>query len=103
MTGSHMTRAGATKPELKKQSLPACGTERARLVVLHEAGILDTPPEPAYDAITRLAADFFRVDAVTIGFADQTRLWVKSHCGHGPDELPRAVSLFELVHRHDSI
>ena len=70
----------------------------ARLAVLDEAGIFDTPPESAYDAITRLAADFFRVDAVTIGFADQTRLWVKSHCGHGPDELPRGMSLFDLVY-----
>jgi hypothetical protein len=76
-----MTQAGATKLEQKKQAPAASGTEIARVAVLHEAGILDTPPEPAYDAITRLAADFFHVDAVTIGFADQTRLWVKSHYG----------------------
>ena len=30
--------------------------EDARLAALISAGILDTPPEPAYDAITRLAA-----------------------------------------------
>jgi hypothetical protein len=84
-----MMRASATKIEHKKPIPAPNGTEIARVAVLHEAGILDTPPESAYDAITRLAADFFHVDAVTIGFADQTRLWVKSHCGHGPDELPR--------------
>ncbi len=93
-----MTRAGATKLEQKRQPSAGCKTEIARLAVLHEAAILDTPPESAYDAITRLAADYFHVDGVTIGFADQTRLWVKSHFGHGPEELPRAMSLFDLVH-----
>ncbi|MGA2251630.1 sensor domain-containing phosphodiesterase [Terracidiphilus sp.] len=98
-----MTRLGATRLEHKKQALPASGTEIARVAVLHEAAILDTPPEAAYDAITRLAADFFHVDAVTIGFADHTRLWVKSHYGHGPDELPRGMSLFDLVHAQGGI
>jgi EAL domain-containing protein (putative c-di-GMP-specific phosphodiesterase class I) len=98
-----MMRASATKIEHKKPIPAPNGTEIARVAVLHEAGILDTPPESAYDAITRLAADFFHVDAVTIGFADQTRLWVKSHCGHGPDELPRGMSLFDLVHAQGGI
>ena len=93
-----MTRAGAKKLEQRKLTPTVSGAEFARLAVLDEAGILDTPPEAAYDAITRLAADFFHVDAATIGFADQTRLWVKSHCGHGPDELPRGMSLFDLVY-----
>ena len=31
--------------------------ESARLAALYATGILDTPPEPGYDAITRLAAE----------------------------------------------
>ena len=91
-----MTQAGTTKVEAG-QHKPAPEAERQRLQALHELAILDTPPEPAYDAITRLAADFFHVDGATIGFADESRMWVKSLCGEGPLELPRRVSMFERI------
>lgn len=75
--------------------------ECARLKALAAAEILDTPPEPAYDSITRLAAEYFHADAVVLAFADETRVWVKSHWGSTPRELPRAHSVFELVLAHD--
>ena len=34
--------------------------EAERLAVLDATGILDTPPEPAYDTVTRLAGEYFR-------------------------------------------
>ena len=71
--------------------------EDARLSALYSMGILDTPPEPAYDAITRLAADYFEADSATIAFADETRVWIKSHFGEAIRELPRCNSIFELV------
>lgn len=71
--------------------------ERARLKAVQATGILDSAPEPAFDAITRLAAEYFRADSVAISFADETRVWVKSHWGSTPRELPRAHSLFEKV------
>ena len=37
--------------------------EDARQAALIAAGILDTPPEPAYDTITRLAAEYFHADS----------------------------------------
>jgi hypothetical protein len=55
--------------------------EGARLAALNATGILDTPPDPAFDAITRLAAEHFHADTALIGFADETRYWVKSHWG----------------------
>ena len=91
-----MTRSGATKFERRGRGA-AGGADSARLGVLEEAGILDTPPEPCYDAITRLAADYFRVEGVTIGLADATRLWTKSRWGLGPKELPRSVAFFDRV------
>lgn len=75
--------------------------ECVRLKALAATGILDTPPEPAYDSITRLAAEYFRADAVVLAFADETRVWVKSHWGSTPRELPRAHSAFEQVLAHD--
>src|SRR6185437_16130315 len=71
--------------------------EDVRLAALAATGILDTEPEPAFDAITRLAARYFRADHVFLGFGDQTRVWIKSHCGHPIHELPRAHSIFDMV------
>ncbi len=55
--------------------------EEARLAALASLGILDTPPEPGYDAITRLAAEYFQADSAGLGFADESRIWIKSHYG----------------------
>ena len=43
--------------------------EDARLAALNSTGILDTPPEPAYDAITRLAAEYFHANSAAISLA----------------------------------
>jgi EAL domain-containing protein (putative c-di-GMP-specific phosphodiesterase class I) len=75
--------------------------EGARLSALHATGILDTAPDPAFDAITRLAAEHFHADTALICFADETRCWVKSHWGEVLREIPRRGSLFELVLAED--
>ena len=71
--------------------------EAARLAVLRSIGILDTPPEPSYDAITRLTAEYFHADAAGLGFGDEGRVWIKSYCGPHLRELPRENSIFDLV------
>jgi EAL domain-containing protein (putative c-di-GMP-specific phosphodiesterase class I) len=71
--------------------------EPSRLGALHDADILDTPPEPAYDAIARLAGEYFHVDSALIAFADETRVWIKSAWGSSIREFPRSDSLFDLV------
>src|SRR5215469_729988 len=48
--------------------------EDARRAALLSTGILDSPPEPTFDAITRLAAEYFHADTVLLGFADQSRV-----------------------------
>jgi EAL domain-containing protein (putative c-di-GMP-specific phosphodiesterase class I) len=75
--------------------------ETARLAALLATGVLDTPPEPGYDAITRLAAEYFQADSAGLGFADEGRVWIKSHWGHHVRELPRKDSLFDLVLAED--
>ncbi|MGA3262991.1 MAG: EAL domain-containing protein [Terracidiphilus sp.] len=75
--------------------------EEARLAALASTGILDTPPEPGYDVITRLAAEYFQADWAGIGFADESRIWIKSHWGRHIRELPRENSVFERVLAED--
>lgn len=71
--------------------------ESLRLAALVSTGILDTPPEPCYDVITRLSAEYFKADTVLLVFADESRVWVKSYAGYAIRESPRRNSLFEMV------
>jgi len=71
--------------------------ESDRLAALSATGILDSEPEASFDAITRLCADYFKADTVFLGFADESRLWIKSAWGEPVRELPRRGSIFELV------
>jgi EAL domain-containing protein (putative c-di-GMP-specific phosphodiesterase class I) len=71
--------------------------EDARLAALISTEILDTEPEPSYDTITRLAAEYFQADAALLGFADESRVWIKSHWGEAVRELPRHKSIFDMV------
>ncbi len=71
--------------------------EDARLKALASTGILDTAPEANFDAVTRLAAEYFKADTVLLGFADESRVWFKSHWGEPVRELPRKHSIFDRV------
>ncbi len=71
--------------------------EEARLATLYATGILDTPPEPGYDAITRLAAEYFQADSAALAFADESRVWMKSCWRQVIRELPRKNSIFDLM------
>jgi EAL domain-containing protein (putative c-di-GMP-specific phosphodiesterase class I) len=71
--------------------------EDARLAALKSTEILDSQPESCYDTITRMTAEYFKADTVLLGFADESRVWIKSCWGEAVRELPRAGSVFELV------
>ena len=75
--------------------------EEVRLAALVATGILDTEPEPNFDATTRLAAEYFKADTVLLGFGDECRVWIKSYWGEPVRELPRAGSIFEKVLAQD--
>lgn len=75
--------------------------ETERLAALTSTAILDTAPESTFDAITRLAAEYFQADAVQLGFADEGRVWIKSCWGEPVRELPRQNSIFEMVLAED--
>ena len=55
--------------------------EEMRLAALFSTAVLDTAPEPIFDSISRLAAEYFHADMASISFADQSRIWFKSTFG----------------------
>jgi EAL domain-containing protein (putative c-di-GMP-specific phosphodiesterase class I) len=75
--------------------------EDARLSALASTEILDSEPEPSFDAITRLTAEYFNADTVLLAFADESRVWVKSYWGESVRELPRERSVIEMVLAND--
>jgi PAS domain S-box-containing protein len=67
--------------------------ETRRLAALRELGVLDTLPEPAFDTITRTAAQLCGVPIALISLVDAQRQWFKSNVGlPGVDETPRDVA-----------
>jgi hypothetical protein len=57
--------------------------EAERLAAVRRYDILDTPPDGAFDRITRIAARLFDVPIAIVSIVDHDRIWFKSH--HGLD------------------
>ena len=55
--------------------------ESCRLDALRREGVLDTPEEPAFDRLTKLAARFLAAPVALVSFVDQDRQWFKSALG----------------------
>ena len=66
--------------------------EAARLGALRALDILDTPPEPSFDTITRMAAAHMQAESAYLVFVDETRVWAKSTCRGKLREVPRHAS-----------
>ena len=62
-----------------KTALPE--NEAERLNALRQYQILDTPPEPAFDRIAEMAANFFHVPMAGVSLVDEDRVWFKSRVG----------------------
>lgn len=82
-------------------ALDASG-EFERLNALRRYAILDTPPDGAFDRITRLAAEMLEVPVATVSLVDTNRIWYKSV--HGPlglRELDRLPALCGAAIGHE--
>ena len=71
--------------------------EEARLEALRECQILDTPPERAFDDLTRLAALVCDCPYSLISMVDAERVWVKSATGCDIKQIPRSSSFCNSV------
>src|SRR5438445_3094713 len=67
--------------------------EAERLNALRRYEILDTPPEPAFDRIADMAANFFRVPMAGVSLVDEDRVWFKSRLGMEPSQTGRDAGL----------
>lgn len=68
------------------------GGECQRLQDLRDLDILDTPDEPAYDAIVEIAAALVDAPMAAIVLVDDERQWLKASVGIGEYPLERAGS-----------
>jgi len=74
-------------------SAPLPWNETDRLAALLRYGILDTPPEPAFDNITRVASLVCKAPIAIVNLIADTRQFFKSEIGLGVRETPLDISL----------
>ena len=73
-------------------SFPLPPNEEQRLAELRRYGVLDTPPEKAFDDITALAARIFKVPIAAVTLIDEDRQWFKSCLGLETREMGRDIA-----------
>ncbi len=66
--------------------------EAQRLAALKALHILDSRPEPRFDALTRTACRVFGVPTALVSLIDEDRQWFKSRQGLDATETPRDIS-----------
>ena len=67
--------------------------EARRLAAVRRYGILDTPPDGAFDRITALAAELVAVPISIVSLVDHDRIWFKSHHGLEVQQIARDPGL----------
>lgn len=66
--------------------------EPARIEKLKGYGILDTPPEPLFDHLTRLGARYFGMPICLVTLVDEGRQWFKSAVGLDVPQTGRRIA-----------
>lgn len=80
-------------PALHKMIEPAVPrNELNRLAALRALGLLDSPPEQAFDLIVDLVRRMLDVPIALISLVDSDRQWFKAACGIGTGQTSRSVS-----------
>jgi sigma-B regulation protein RsbU (phosphoserine phosphatase) len=67
--------------------------EPERMLAVRRYDVLDTPPDGAFDRVTKLAARQFGVPISIVSIVDTDRIWFKSHHGVDVDEIGRDPGL----------
>ncbi len=71
---------------------PVPFNEEKRLKALAGYDVLDTPPEEAFDSLTRLALRYFDTPVALVSLVDEARQWFKSVQGLDVRETDREVA-----------
>ena len=91
-----MTASGAESHESPASRLASNAdanlNEAQRLAALRRYEILDTPPEPAFDRIARLASYILGAPISLVSLIDETRQWFKAHQGLETTQTPRSMA-----------
>jgi signal transduction histidine kinase len=73
-------------------AVPIPPDDKERVAALRRLRLLDTPPEPAFDRITRAVARMLAVPTALVTLVDADRQWFKSRLGLEAEETPRELS-----------
>src|SRR3954466_14864202 len=72
---------------------PVADTEPQRLAALRSTGLLETPPDPAFDELVALTGRLLGAPIAAFNLVDADRQWTKSGAGmSNGDQAPRADS-----------
>ena len=82
-----------TAPPPQHRPAALSPNESERLAALRAYDILDTPAEPAFDDITRIACQVCETPISVINLIDSGRQWFKSEIGLGVRETPLENSI----------
>lgn len=67
--------------------------EQERLAAVRRYAVLDTPPDGAFDRVTRLAARLLDMPIAIVSIVDHDRIWFKSRYGIDVDQITRDPGL----------
>jgi signal transduction histidine kinase len=74
-----------------------------RSAALRRFSILDTPPEPEFDGLVRLAAIICNTEWAAVNLIDDKRQWSKARLGPGDQELPVDLTLCAWAIQQDNV
>jgi len=77
--------------------------EAKRVEALDRYRILDTPPHPSFDCVTRAAQAAFDTPIALISLVDETRQWFKACQGLTVRETPRDISFCTHAIRQEGV
>lgn len=87
-----MTADAPALPSIAVADVTTDAWEAARLAALRATGLLDSAPEPAYDAIVQLASVLCDVPIALVSLIDSDRQWFKARVGLDVNETPRSFA-----------
>lgn len=95
-SGVHATTltrpAGSSQIVPAARSYPLVPRDQERLDALYEYGILDTPEDPAFNDLARIAATLCGAPVAMVNLVDRERQFMKAAYGFARRDVPRALS-----------